>query len=477
MRLSGHLVFLVCSVGLIACGGHAKVTVKAGTPTASAPPPPPPPPVVVTPPPPVEPPPPVTTPHPAHTPADDKILRIGANGKADASFGEEATAKAPNRVALLSYDKAGGLLVFGQEAHGGDSVVTVSRLTPDGKPDIAFGGGKAVTLGTGGVTTARSAYVDPLGRILFLTTTKNAAGATSAMVHRFVATGLDTSFNKTGSAPVAADSDSDWSGVSYDPGSARIVLVGYRKLGKDKEKHGVFITKYRADGSFDSTFYAAASDNLEPIRLMIDDVSRIYVVANRVDKVGDAIGPDSVTPDRVTAVVAYRFGPNGAADAGFGSNGILEITQQGKTMGALDAFISPGGPGPWHPTQLVVGGWLSESKDGSHMQPIVTRFNDKGSLDSSFASGGRAELTDAASTHGGRIRRVARDGTGRVIAVGGYRSGETESAKSTATTFVARLSNGGEMDGTYGSGGGGYFGTDSFVPEIDPQGRVLLRSP
>lgn len=457
-----HIVPAVLCLSVFACGG-GNVAVQTPPPAPAAAPPPPvsaPPPPPVTAAPPAPPPPP-----PAAAAAGEKILRIGVNGKADSSFGKDAVAAMPARVSLMSYDASGGLLVFTRETKESD--LTVTRLTTNGQVDSAFGGGKPITLGAG--ATARAVTVDNQGHVLLLATTKGAA-----TVHRFVAAGLDTTFAKTGSMPIKVLPAQDPTAIAVDPGSARIIVAG---ADMTPDKRSVFVTKYRADGSFDTTFRGATmADRLEPVDVMVDDVSRIHVVANRLPN-GSASTPEEVPA--ATAILAYRFAANGMPDAGFGTAGVLTIEEQGKTIRARDAFISPGGPGAWHPMQLVIGGCIGEGRDVATdaIRAVVMRFNDKGSMDSAFGSGSRVELMDPQTSHLGCVRRVARDGTGRLVAVGSYRSGRSESASSSAVTFITRLSPAGELDPSYGSGGGGYFATDSFPPEIDPQGRVLLRAP
>ena len=102
---------------------------------------------------------------------------------------------------------------------------------------------------------------------------------------------------------------------------------------------------------------------------------------------------------------------------------------------------------------------------------MLVRWNENGTLDSGFGSGGKLVLAGAGGTLG-RVKRVTRDGTGRFVVVGSYRTGQDS-----AVTFVTRLDAKGQLDSSYGTAGTASFNVQSQHPEIDPQGSVFFRAP
>lgn len=401
---------------------------------------------------------------PALAATPDKLLRVGSDGKPDQGFGKGGVATTTIHPQLVSADGAGGLILVDQEMAPPDTHISVTRLTSNGQPDSAFG---TLSLGGPGYAEARAITLDNKGRVLVLAT-KRASGAKteSSVVYRFTSAGLDTAFGSGGSAnvwmPATAGHQTGAGGVGVD--SSGRILVG----GLDTSTHNVFVTRVKEDGTADITLMGAhLNDPLEPVRPLGDSSGRIYLVTNKLagsftPQAGAGYVPSS------GAIVVFRFTSAGAPDTSFGQSGSVVIEDTGRSIGALDAYVNATANG----TQLVIGGYVATGQDASAMKPTVFRFTESGAADPSFGGGGRVELAYTSSSSLGRVRRVARDGTGRVVIIGAYKPTATSEV-----TFVTRFTAAGAIDTNYGSNGTTSFNVVAWEPEIDPQGRAIFRAP
>lgn len=401
---------------------------------------------------------------PAFAATPDKLLRVGSDGKPDQGFGKGGVATTNIHPQLVSADGAGGLILVDQEMAPPDTHVSVTRLTSNGQADGAFG---TLSLGGPGYSEARAITLDNKGRVLVLATKKSKGAATeSSVVYRFTSSGLDAAFGSGGSAnvwmPPNAGHQTGAGGVGVD--SSGRILVG----GLDASTHNVFVTRVKEDGSADITIVGAhLNDPLEPVRAVGDSHGRIYLVTNKIagnftPQNGAGYLPSSA------AIVVFRFTSAGAPDPSFGQNGSITIDDPGKSLGALDAYVNATANG----TQLVVGGYTTTGQDVTAMKPTVFRFGESGAADGQFGGGGRVELAYTSSSSLGRVRRVARDGTGRIVIVGAYKPTATSEV-----TFVTRFTNAGAIDTAFGSNGTTSFNVVAWEPEIDPQGRAVFRAP
>lgn len=404
----------------------------------------------------------------------DKLLKVGTKGTPEAGWGKDGVATTRVHPQLVSSDGAGGAYVFDhQSMSANDTRVLVTHLAANGTEDAAFGKGGGLILGAPGITLMQGVTLDAKSRVVLLVSAKPMSSPqTSLIAYRFANGALDPSFGSGGAVTVSIPS----SAVSQRTGP---VAIGRDALGRvviagsdDPSAHrNVFIVRLLDNGSIDTAFAGTgvalgsqSNTAFDVSRVLVDgQSSRLWVVANKSVTGGIIPGAEPVPASGGIAV--FRFDSNGAVDTKFGKGGSTLL----EGYGALDAFATAGGPGADKPSQLVVGGYAGA--DATSLKPVLVRWNDNGALDTGFGSGGKLVLAGVKDATLGRIRRVARDGTGRIVVVGSYRTG------SGPVTFVSRFDATGKQDTTFGSAGTTSFNVQAAEPEIDPQGNALFRGP
>lgn len=163
------------------------------------------------------------------------------------------------------------------------------------------------------------------------------------------------------------------------------------------------------------------------------------------------------------ATKIVRFRANGKPDPGFGSGGSIAVPRPPGSVFVL-AGVAVDSYGRTVLAGLARPLPTNSTPDPVLSQAVLMRFNGDGSADASFGNGGTL-VTDfglgAPKTAGGRypgasvgIRDVVIDSQNRPVLTGAYVD-ELLDCSSTVNSkgFVARLTEGGTLDGTFGEGG------------------------
>jgi uncharacterized delta-60 repeat protein len=369
----------------------------------------------------------------------------------------------------VSADGAGGVYVFDQRAAGAnDNRVVVTHHLSSGAADAGFGQGGELVLGAAGTTLLQGAALDARGRVVLLVSQKAAtAQRPSLIAYRFAGGKLDASFNGGGASTVtipapAVTAHTGPVAIAAD-NAGRVVIAG---TDDPKAHRQVFVVRLTENGAIDPSFARGVAVNshssyaFDVAGVTVDQANgNVIVVANKSVQ-GGVVSGGSETVPAGAGIALFRFDDHGVADAKFGTGGAAMLDDQSSA--GLDAFAANGA--------VVVGGYTGGT--AATMKPVLLRWGENGTLDASFGSGGKLVLGGVAGAALGRIRRVARDGTGRIVAVGSYRTGQDS-----AVTFVSRLDANGKLDASYGTSGTASFNVQALEPEIDPQGSAFFRAP
>jgi uncharacterized delta-60 repeat protein len=450
---------------------------------------------------------------------DFAVARYNADGSLDTTFGTNGVASidlgfssddTPNGIAT---DAAGDILLTGYTYNttNGHYDVGVVRLLPDGAPDSTFGsGGVVVTdLGTGSGAYwngyGESVAVDPTdGNVVVYASTSD-----GTEFIRYTPSGsLDTSFGGGSGAVVFSSSVSPRQLVI--DGSGRLLLGGYVYNSATNRAEGFAATRYNPDGSLDTTFgsdgvyvvdvgtaqnaayglavdgqgrillagytfnAANGSDDIGLVRLLADGpylnvagttvtvnnvppTAKLEVVGVTTDFLGFSEGYSlAVAPngdivamaqtDGGSGVDFVRYLPGGALDTSFGGGkGFVAVdVPQGFSVNSYDLAIDPSG-------RILVPGVTY----GSGADFAVACYNADGSLDTSFGSGGVASV-DLGLSEENYAYGIATDTAGHILL-----TGETYVPSSgNYDIALARLTDTGTLDPTFGTGGSGVVTTD-----------------
>jgi uncharacterized delta-60 repeat protein len=144
---------------------------------------------------------------------------------------------------------------------------------------------------------------------------------------------------------------------------------------------------YNADGSLDESF---GEDGL--VTTPVDSATTVFSWPShnilqpdgKVVAGGIALYEDEATEVIDVDLVLVRYNPDGSLDESFGDNGIAIIDFEGKAHFPQDIIGLPGDK------ILVVGGVTDEFEGFSYLpqEAFMTRINNDGTVDSTFAGGG-----------------------------------------------------------------------------------------
>jgi uncharacterized delta-60 repeat protein len=354
--------------------------------------------------------------------ADGKILvfdqedlsRYNPDGTPDLSFGNNGsvlisslTGVPVSNITALTVQSDGKILF----AAGKDSSLRIEvpavepsvllRLNADGSPDPAFiNNAKATSLSEGVGSTLISAQSD--GTIYAL--------RDNQWIHyqndgTFISSQtLATSYGGLYGPRGAYDSGSKFATMQADN---KLVIADYKTLASGQPPSAVtnvlIVKRYNIDGSLDNTFgdngLLRANGDFRPTQIGIDLNGKIVVSgASQYE------------------TLLTRYNSNGTIDDGFGTQGILrtglidpnynnhqngllfqpdgKIVLAGKAMSLVPSPISP----------------LFNSYIGK--EPLLERYNNDGSLDLSFGTGGKAVVANSA-----HILSLQADGS--ILGIGG----------------------------------------------------------
>ncbi len=154
-----------------------------------------------------------------------------------------------------------------------------------------------------------------------------------------------------------------------------------------------------------------------------------------------------------TVIVACRVSADGIPDTGFGTQGCRPLPPppglQWNTAQSVVASLD-------QDNRLLVAAATSPPVFTPDWNLAVTRWNDDGSLDTTFATGGVAIVTrfDALAARPTRefVAGLAVDASGRIV-VGGRSMPYDTSFQAPSSVAVARLLPDGQLDATFGDGG------------------------
>jgi uncharacterized delta-60 repeat protein len=292
------------------------------------------------------------------------VARYEPDGSLDGSFGSGGVAMtaladaAPSDLQAEGFAVAvqpdGGIVVAGSsDAPGCGGCAGLARFNPDGSLDSGFGSGGRVQLDTGaGDAVFHAVALEPGGRIAVA---GGAGGVQRFLVARYEPNGSpDASFGGSGSGwrldPVGTD-QATAHGLALQA-DGRLLLAGVaellpRGIGRGSCLECFGLARYTASGVLDRSFgrRGRVVTAVGPAGRAVDAAA--YDVAVQPDGKVLAAGVALVARPAPQAAV-LRYGPDGAADTGWGVNGAARPSLAGRTQGELrpGAFaleLEPGG--------------------------------------------------------------------------------------------------------------------------------------
>ena len=210
----------------------------------------------------------------------------------------------------------------------------------------------------------------------------------------------------------------------------KIILAGTIRVNGTND---FALVRYNSDGSLDTSF---GGNGLVTTDFIGKDNNASSVMVQNDGKILLA-GDSTVNGTQDFALV--RYNSDGSLDSSFGSNGLVTTDFNGKSADyASDLVLQTDG-------KILVAGTAGELNYYLGMTYVVNnfavvRYNNDGSLDSSFGAGGIVTLDSSGDDH---FRSVTLQTDGKILVAG----------RSDYDPILARLNNDGSLDSSFGSGG------------------------
>jgi uncharacterized delta-60 repeat protein len=353
-----------------------------------------------------------------------------------------------------------GKIVAGGEAWTGSKFeFALTRYNQDGSLDSAFGSGGKVTTAFGSVSGASitTLLLQGDGKIVALGHNYNGSNEDFALA-RYKADGsLDSTFGSGGKTTAAIGSGDDriYAGALQPDG--KIVVAG-SSVGATTFRDFV-VARFNANGTPDSSF-GSGGHVVTDFDSGYDDA---YDLLLQPDGKLVAVGTAENAAGIRDFFALARYLGNGSLDTSFGSGGKVTTAVGASYDEARAAALQPDG-------KIVAGG---DSYMGSRNIFALARYNGNGSLDQSFASGGK--LTTVVGTDLESVLDLALQPDGKVLA-----AGYADPGSGGGSDFaLVRYNADGSLDQGFGAGGKVIAGLSSRSDTaramvLQPDGKIVL---
>ncbi|MDI1256058.1 MAG: T9SS type A sorting domain-containing protein [Flavobacterium sp.] len=295
------------------------------------------------------------------------VVRYNTDGTIDTTFGENGKAiiNAPGHVNSIAIDASGRIVVT-----GGDYVIAVARLTNNGTIDTSFGTNGIYDFGSlSFAAEANSVAIQANGKIIVAGSLPDFNnGDSNYMLARFNSNGtLDSSFGSSGISTLGSvTSQSETYNDVKVQTDGKIVAAGSLYNGQD---YDMVVGRYNSNGSLDTTFNgnglstysSAGGDYYDGMALQADGKILITGAVN----------------DEDGGIGVIRFTTTGALDTTFGNNGFATNIISAAPSAGVSIIVMDN-------QKIVVTGSIG----GEDINLAVTRFNNDGTIDTTFGNNG-----------------------------------------------------------------------------------------
>jgi uncharacterized delta-60 repeat protein len=371
--------------------------------------------------------------------SDSKPLNVTVRGPAgalDTSFAggvvttQVATGEDHARSAVVQPD--GKIVVAGTSSNNTGTWVSLVRYERDGSLDTGFGnGGKLITpVGSRGNDNGATVALQPDGKIVVAGSSESQATGHDFLLVRYTADGsLDAGFGSGGKVVTDFSGNTDRAWALLVQPDGKILAGGETNSGSATSGVDFALARYNADGSLDTAF-GSGGKVVTPVKSSAGtDVVRALALQT-VD--GDtrilAVGGDG-------DFLAVRYSMAGAVDAGFGT--------AGKIAGLFNATIGAAQAVVVLPTgEAVLAGQIQ-----NHFAAV--QLTATGQLDNRFGPARDGRFEKALAANWNSATAVVRQEDGKLI-LGGW----VYPGPATSGDFAAvRLLPDGTLDTGFAEGG------------------------
>ena len=373
-----------------------------------------------------------------------------ADGGLDPSFGDGGKllldlGDAAASAQALAVQQDGKVVVAGNFTRSGG--IFLSRLEPDGTPDLSFAAGGTRTLDSGDFrsATVSTVLLQADGRIVVVGSSSTGGGLIGAtrtvVAARFSRSGApDPTFGVGGMVALALDDLATVGGATLQD-DGKIVIAGQvRVSGNNAHATDTVVVRLNANGSLDPSF---DDDGVRVVDYGIQSTAAAVLV-QRDGKIvvgGSVREPGVFLGGGTNSIALARLGPSGALDPSFSGDGLLVIEETANSMSGSSATgLALQGDG-----KILVAGVSKGPSSSIQSAFTALRVLGDGRLDRSFSGDGiqHVEFSGFNPTPTG----LAIQGDGRIV-LGGYTSIAPLGALG-GDFAVARLTANGQLDSSF----------------------------
>jgi uncharacterized delta-60 repeat protein len=307
---------------------------------------------------------------------DFALIRYTADGVLDATFSQDGKVTTDfnswDDGSSVAIQPDGKILVAGVNNPGSLLSFALARYNPDGSLDATFSDdGKVITgFNTGDHCFGKSVAVQPDGKVLVAGWTGKNPLCDFALARYNPDGSLDASFNGNGKVVTDFGHTDIGNSVALQP-DGKILVAGYTQ---STDSNGNYIdidfalARYNVDGTLDATFSGDGKTTTE-----VDFIDTGYSVLVQPD------GKILVAGSALGHFTLVRYNADGNLDWSFGQDGKAHPSFGGGEFGYAAAFQADG--------KILVAGQFGTDDYGDFG---LVRFNQNGSLDTSFGDSGKA---------------------------------------------------------------------------------------
>ena len=382
------------------------------------------------------------------------LARYNTSGSLDTNFDTDGTVTTlvgtiGDRAYAVAIQSDGRIVVAGYSDTGTATVFALARYNTNGSLDESFGKGGRVTTAFG--TTNDRAYAVAIqsdGKIVVAGYSVTGTATVFALARYNTNGSLDTSFDVDGKVTTAFGSFDDVVSSVAIQTDGKIVAAGMSRTGTG----AVYaLARYNTNGSLDTSFDADGK-----VTTTVGTNAAAYSIAIQANGKIVAVGESDISPTAVFALA--RYNTDGSLDSGFGTGGMVTTEFMLKDAATAVAIQADG--------KIVAGGIIKQANSSAF---ALARYNDDGSLDTSFDTDGKV-TTDF--WNGDYARAVAIQADGKIVAVGESHVG------SDSIFALARYNTDGSLDTNFGTDGKvrTAFGTSNdqaFAVAIQTDGKIV----
>ena len=347
--------------------------------------------------------------------------RLLTAGQLDPSFGSDGSVFAGNypdfSISAIAVQPDGKVLAAGNGGTNNTST-SIERFNVDGSLDPSFGTGGKVSISISGVTAfVNKILVETSGKILCVGNTQDSNGNDDMAMARLNADGsFDSSFGTAGKIAFDAGGNDDELTQAAQSINNTIVIAG---SSGDTGSGNAFVARiHDSNGSFDTSFSGDGKASID-FNSLNDNLTGMTVSSSGVIEIA------TESTGYVRRLGLARLTATGSLDTSFSGDGKNTDTD----FIAAGIFPASGG-------QLLVLGL----EPGSTAQIQMRRFNSDGSVDKTFGTSGRVDITQLNVFS---LSNAVEQADGKIIL-----AGNTET-NSVAGSFVMRVTSSGGIDSTF----------------------------